>query len=54
VRDAAGPRRIAGIAVLGAGQHGNVEVLPAYSFGVEGVTRQAGADSLDRRMNRTR
>jgi pilus assembly protein CpaF len=50
VRSGDGRRRIAGIAVLAADPHGYAEVRPAYTFNAEGITREVGAELLDRRM----
>ncbi|MBK7822551.1 MAG: TadA family conjugal transfer-associated ATPase [Tessaracoccus sp.] len=42
-----GTRRVAGVGVFRRGPDGLVEVVPALSFGVDGVRREQAADRLD-------
>lgn len=50
VRDGAGARRVAGVAVLAPDGSGHAAVQLAYRFGAGGTTRGPGADALDRRL----
>jgi pilus assembly protein CpaF len=52
VRAGDGARRVAGVAVLTPDDSGHAAVRPAYRFGIDEITRGAGADALDRRLAR--
>lgn len=49
-RDADGRRRVAGIAMLVATEHGLATVVPAYAFTAAGVARGEAAAAFDRRL----